>query len=154
MNITHVKTSEKKDVIIELLTESDYKGITKEKYHFDWKTEKSNTVYKLRLLDDNAILGLMSIKEYPSEDRIEIVLLASSTDNTGKNKIYEGIAGALIAYACREAIKLFGENACVSITPKTELKKYYMKQYGMLDAGRQIFLETASLFNLLNKYAV
>lgn len=118
MNITHVKTGEKKEVIIELLADLDFKGITKEKYHFDWKTEKSNSVYKLRLLDDNEILGLMSLKEYPSEDRVEIVLLASSIDNTGKNKIHEGIAGALIAYACRESIKLFGENACVSLTPK------------------------------------
>jgi len=154
MNITYLKTGEKKDVIIELVKDPDYKGIKKNKYHFNWNGEKSNTVFKLRLLDDKEILGLVSLKEFPTEKRIEISLLASSVDNTGKNKIYEGIAGALIAHACREAIKLFAIDACVSLTPKTKLKKHYIEKYGMKDAGKQVYLDLDCIINFVNKYEI
>lgn len=154
MKVTHLQSGQQKNVIIELVTKKDYRFITVEKYHFDWEIEKVNTVYKLKFIDNDEILGLMSLEIYPAESRIEVVLLATSIENTGKNKIYDGIAGNLIAFACREAVKLFSELACVSLTPKTELKKYYIKKYGMLDAGRQVFLELDSLYNLLKKYAI
>lgn len=154
MGVVIIKTVELKKIIVERLQDSDYKKITKSKYHFSWKNQKKNDVYKLRLIEREEILGLMSLKVYIDELRIEIVLLACSIENTGKNKIFDRIAGNLIAFACREAIKLFGVDACVSLIPKTELKKYYMGQYGMLDAGRQIYLASNSLFNLLNKYKV
>lgn len=154
MEITHVESSEKKGVIIELVSKEDYLFITEADYHFDWELEKNNAVYKLKLPDDDEILGLMSLKVVSSENRIEIILLASSVKNTGKNKIYKGIAGNLIAFACREAIRLYAENAFVSLHPKTELKSYYMAQYGFKNAGRQIYLESTPLFNLITKYKI
>lgn len=50
---------------------------------------------------------------------MEIYLLAVSKESRGKNKRYEGIVGNLIAFACREAIRLYGEIACVSLISKT-----------------------------------
>ncbi|TDO68862.1 hypothetical protein EV143_1175 [Flavobacterium chryseum] len=154
MEITHVKSSQKKDVVIELVSEEDYLFITEDDYHFDWELEKKNVVYKLKFPDDDEILGLMSLKDIPSESRVEIILLASSVINTGKNKIYDGIAGNLIAFACRESVRLYADYAFVSLHPKTELKSYYMAQYGFQDAGRQIYLESKPLFNLMNKYQI
>ncbi|PWJ91290.1 hypothetical protein BC749_1192 [Flavobacterium araucananum] len=154
MEITHVKSSQKKDIVIELVAEEDYLFITEDDYHFDWELEKKNVVYKLKFPDDDEILGLMSLKDIPSESRIEIVLLASSVINTGKNKIYDEIAGNLIAFACRESIKLFAENACVSLHPKTELRNYYMTKYGFENGGRQIYLDSTTLFNLIAKYKI
>lgn len=154
MEITHVRSSEKKDVVVELVLENDYLFITEEDYHFDWELEKENSVYKLKFPDDDEILGLMSLKIISSEKRIEIVLLASSASNTGNNKIYDGIAGNLIAFACRESIKLFGEYACVSLHPKTELRNYYMVKYGFENGGKQIYLDGIPLFNLIDKYKI
>jgi hypothetical protein len=154
MEITHVKSSEKKDVVIELVSEEDYLFITEADYHFDWELEKDNAVYKLKFPDDDEILGLMSLKVISSESRIEIILLASSVKNTGKNKIYDGIAGNLIAFACRESVRLYADYAFVSLHPKTELKSYYMEQYGFQNAGIQIYLESTPLFNLINKYQI
>lgn len=154
MQITEVKTSSNKDIVIELVNAQDYKHITKAKYWFNWKTEKNNLVYKLRLVDSDEILGLISMIPFEDEERFEIKLLAVSKENRGKGKIYEGIAGNLIAYACREAIRLFGEDACVSLFPKTELREHYIKKYGMLDAGWQLFLEIDSMFKVLHKYRV
>ena len=71
---------------------------------------------------------------------------------TGKKQAYDRITGTMIAFACREAVKLYEINACVSLIPKTELKRHYLSIYGMSDAGRQLFLEGTSLLNLINKY--
>lgn len=149
--ITHLETTVKNDIVIELVTEEDFKSITKAKYFFDWKKEKKNIIYKLRVDGTDEILGLMALIHFEQEKRCEIKLLSVSKDNRGKNKKYEGIAENLIAFACREAVKMYAENACVSLFPKTELKNHYMRKYGMLDAGRQIFLEGISLFKLLIK---
>jgi hypothetical protein len=60
----------------------------------------------------------------------------------------------MIAWACRLAVKKYAEEACVSLVPKTVMKSFYMKQFGMLDAGRHVFLEGRVLLDLLLKYKV
>lgn len=145
-------TGKRHTVVIEPVLSTDYKSVTKPKYFFNWKTEKKYSVYKLRRSDKNTILGLISLINHLEEQRIEIKLLAVSIENRGKNKQYEGIAGTLIGYACREAMKDFGAKGCVSLLPKTELKRYYITQYGMTDAGYHVFLEGISLLRILNTY--
>jgi hypothetical protein len=149
--ISHLQISLKKGIQIELVTDEDYKIIAKAKYFFDWKKEKGKWVYKLRLNDSEEILGLMSLENFEIEDRLQINLLAVSKENRGLKKIYDGIAENLMVFACREAVKLYAENACVSLIPKTELKIHYIQKYGMIDAGRQVFLEGITLYKLLDK---
>lgn len=153
MIINHCSTGKKYEGLIEPVNQQDYKSITKGKYYFDWKTEKGFDFYKLRLLKDNIILGLVSFERYDSEQRIEIRLLALSKENRKeKTKVYDGIAGALIAYVCREAIKNYGEWGCVSLFPKTILRKHYIQHYGMLEGGKQLYLEGQPLLELLMRY--
>jgi hypothetical protein len=154
MHIRHQESQGNRIVLVELVTAEDYKTITKARFFFNWKTEKKYLVYKLRIVGEKAILGLMSIQHFQAEKRIEIKLLAVSKENRGKHKVYEGIAGNLIAYACREAVNLHAEKGCVSLIPKDEIRNHYMKKYGMEDAGWQIFLEGLSLFRMLKKYEV
>ncbi|RZK66568.1 MAG: hypothetical protein EOO85_26675, partial [Pedobacter sp.] len=76
-----------------------------------------------------------------SEERIDIALLAVSLENIGKEKKFDRIAGTLIAFACKEAIRNYNwQFPCVSLIPKTEIKTHYIKKYGMLDGGRQLYL--------------
>lgn len=138
-------------VKIEALADRDYGKITKSRYFFDWKTEKENSVFKITLVGSDEILGLVSLIEH-NDKRIQINLLAVSKENRGKKKIYDGIAGNLIAWACREAVKQFGEDACVSLIPKTKLAKHYMKEYGMMEAGESLFLSDEPLLIILEKY--
>ncbi|KOS05421.1 hypothetical protein AM493_04785 [Flavobacterium akiainvivens] len=152
--VTHIKEASEIDVVIERVREEDFKKMTKARFFFNWKTEKENEVYKLTLAGTDEILGVMSLVNYPGEQRCQINLLSVSKENRGKNKIYAGIAGNLIAYACRESIKLYGADACVSLHPKTELKAHYIEQYGMMDAGMQVFVEGINLFRLLEKYKI
>jgi hypothetical protein len=45
----------------------------------------------------------MALIDVPQEKRIEIKLLANSRENQGRNKLYNRVAGCLIAYACNLA---------------------------------------------------
>ena len=152
--ITHIQSSSEIEVAIGHVKEEDHKKITKSKFFFNWKTEKENEVYKLMIAGTDEMLGLMSHINFPEEQRLQINLLTVAKENRGKDKIYDGIAGNLIAYACREGNRLYAEEACVSLQPKTELKKHYMEFYGMHDAGMQVFLEGPNLFRLLEKYKI
>lgn len=154
MEIAEVKTGRRKLVRIQKVEPADYKKITKGKFFFDWRTEKDNRVYKLIEEESNEIVGLISLIHKEDEQRFEINLLAVSKENRGSKKIYEGIAGNLIAYACREAIKWHAIEGCVSLIPKTVLRKHYLLKYGMMDAGIAVFLEGKPLLDLLKKYKV
>jgi len=95
---------------------------------------------------------LVSLETFLDESRIEIRLLAVSKENMGKNKKYDHIAGNLIAFACIQSIKEFGEWACISLIPKTELIEHYKKKYSMLPAGKSLFLDGSELIQLIIEY--
>jgi dUTPase len=153
MYITERRTGNKHTVVVEPVVLEDYRYITKKRFFFDWKTERNYQVYKLRRSVNDVILGLMSLEIIDSDKRIEIKLLAVSIENrSSSKKEYDRIAGTLIGFACREAIKHYGVEACVSLLPKTDLKDYYIAKYGMIDAGKQIFLEGLPLLRILNNY--
>lgn len=149
MYLVNVENNQRCQVTVELVVDKDYTSITKSRYFFNWKKEKGTNVYKL--VYQNEILGLVAF-EHCSDQRIEIRLLSVSKENRGKNKKYERIAGTLIGFACREAIKLYGIDGCVSLVPKTSLKQHYIEMYGMQDAGYRVFLEGIPLLTLLREY--
>lgn len=139
-------------VVIGIVSESDIKLLKKTKYSFNWKAiSKDYPLVKLTIEGQDEILGVMALAEHPGDHRIEIKLLASSRENIGRNKKFEGIVSCLLAYACGKALQNYGDLACVSLVPKTVLKKHYMAKYGMLDGGRQVFLEGRTLFDWAKK---
>ncbi|TKC63635.1 N-acetyltransferase [Pedobacter hiemivivus] len=151
MHILQKPEDEKHEVSVSRLEDSDFSKITIKRYAFKWKEFKDQAeLYKLTLKDD--ILGLMALVIHPEEQRIQILLLAVSVENKGKEKVFDRIAGTLIAFACREALRAFDEFPCVSLIPKTDLKEHYKKKYGMFDGGRQLFLEGLPLIKLIKEY--
>jgi hypothetical protein len=86
------------------LDKSDLKHITKTKgWNFNWKQEFDEIkkeVYKLTILNNPSIIqGLLSATI--EQDHVFMDLLESAPFNIGKHKIYEGVAGNLVAYACK-----------------------------------------------------
>lgn len=139
-------------VVISRVSENEIRLLTKAKYSFNWRaTAKTYPIFKLSIEGQDEILGVMALAEDPGDNRIEIKLLASSKENVGTNKKFDGIVDCLLAYACGKALKNYGELACVSLVPKTLLKAHYMQKYNMLDAGRQLFLEGKRLFDLAKR---
>ncbi|GAB5551107.1 MAG: hypothetical protein Sapg2KO_06980 [Saprospiraceae bacterium] len=153
MPLRNRKTGETLESVIEKVLRSDYKLISKSKqYTFEWLEESKNEVYKIYLKDQNdEILGLMSIVDYPEEYRIHLNLIELSKKNIGQHKEIENIAGCLIAFACKVAFDrdYFG---FVSLKPKTKLINLYQQKYGFRAYGRLLVVEQSSSIELINKY--
>jgi len=153
MHIVERAGNKKKLTHIRPVDDKDFKTITVKRYFFYWKKIKSTCpVFKLTLIDSNDILGLIALVDYYEEQRTEIKLLAVSIENLGKEKQFEGTAGCLIAFACKEALLKFENFPCVSLIPKTELKQHYINKYHMIDAGWQLYLEDMPLLNVIKEY--
>jgi hypothetical protein len=107
MRILEVATNIWHEVTIEEISPKEFKYITAKRYFFKWKeVAKEAAVYGLRIEGNNDIKGLMALVDIPSECRIEIKLLTASRENLVfgpekgiKIKEFEGIVGALIAFA-------------------------------------------------------
>ncbi|WP_396212662.1 hypothetical protein [Flavobacterium sp.] len=137
------------------MTSLDLKNITKKnKWNFDWKVEFSDLqkeVYKLTIVNNSSIIqGLLSITI--EQDHIYMNLLESSPFNIGKNKLYEGVAGNLVAYACKVSFQK-GFDGFVAFTAKTNLIKHYEENLGAYHFKNQrMIIETESAKKLVTKY--
>lgn len=130
----------------------DYLLINKsEQFEFDWTKEKENHVFKILKKDDDEVLGLLSIINYPEEWRVHINLLENSNQNKGKDKKVDKIAGCLLAFAARLAFEK-GYLGFVSFIPKTELIGLYIKKYGFSLFGNQLAIEKQASIDLIEKY--
>jgi hypothetical protein len=153
MVIVDLATGQKLTVAISSVENKDFKQITKKRYSFDWKKERGVAdIFKLTILGRPDILGLVAIVDFPSELRLQIHLICASAENIGRGKQYRGIVGCLIAFVGQQALKKYAGLACVSLLPKTELRSYYKREYGMVDGGPQLFLDGAGLQDIVNKY--
>lgn len=137
MVLLDTETGEKPEAIIEKMTAEDFKVIKKEKTRFDkkfnWPAYKKQEVYKIRLKDNETILGLMCIKDHTdaSINAIQIELLEVSAENIGKKKKIDRIGGCLVAWACRESYAR-GHEGVVFLVPKTGLVEHYSDHYGFV----------------------
>jgi predicted dithiol-disulfide oxidoreductase (DUF899 family) len=137
------------------LTKADLQQITKKNgWSFNWKSElEDNTreVYKLTITNNpNIIQGLLSFTVQP--DHIYMDLLESAPFNKGRNKLYEGVAGNLVAYACKVSFQ-HGFNGYISFTSKTKLIEHYTITLGAVRFGGQLMIiNTIAANNLIDKY--
>ena len=128
--------------------------LKKNGWNFNWKSEldnEVNEVFKLTIVGNtNIIQGLLSIRR--ESDHIFMNLLENAPFNLGKNKLYEGVAGNLVAYACKLSFQL-GFEGFVSFTAKTKLIKHYEESLGAYYfGGHKMIIPTHSAKNLTSKY--
>ncbi len=152
MNVLDTSTGEKHSVDILPVEIEDFKTIREDRYFFDWKTEKNQEVYKIQIKNSGDILGLVSIDRIPQEWRIHIRLLTVSKENKGNKKKYDKIAGNLIAFVAKIAIREFGELACISLRPKSQIAQHYIDKYNMNITGMTLSLEVPDIIDLINFY--
>ncbi|RFS26456.1 hypothetical protein DVR12_01310 [Chitinophaga silvatica] len=135
MFVNEVQTGNLIEVEVVEIEEKDFEFLSEKDSQFKvfvWKEYKGKEVYKLRLKDSKAILGLMHIVDHlnPNIDAIEIKLLEVRNDNIGKSKKYDFITGCLIAFACRMSF-IREHNGFLFLIPKTSLIKHYSQNYGL-----------------------
>lgn len=152
MNIIDTSTGEKHSVDILSVEIDEFKTLRKDRYFFDWKIEKNQEVYKLQIKGSSDILGLASIERIPQEWRIHIRLLTVSKENKGIEKKYDKIAGNLIAYVAKIALREFGELACVSLRPESQIAQHYIQKYNMNKTGITLNIEVPEIIDLINLY--
>ena len=137
------------------LTKQDLKSVTKKVgWRFSWRSELSdnvNEVYKLTIVNNPAVVqGLISLRI--ESDHIFMNLLESAPFNMGKDKLYEGVPGNLVAYACRVSFR-HGYEGFVSFTAKTKLIEHYEKTLGAYYFGRhKMIIPTEAAQKLVDYY--
>ena len=152
MKILDTSTGKEYSAEILPVESEDFQLLGKVRFFFDWKIERNQEVYKLQITGSSDILGLVSLERIPSEWRIHIRLLTVSKENKGNGKKYDKIAGNLIAHAAKIAVSEFGELACVSLKPKSEIAQHYIDKYNMNVTGVTLSIEVPEILDLINFY--
>ncbi|MCM0059234.1 MAG: hypothetical protein NBV57_00095 [Algoriphagus sp.] len=103
-SIENVTTGDSFQTVVSLLTTSDLKAISKKNdWEFDWKREfkqPEREIYKLTIAGNTSIIqGLMSIEI--KSDHVYLHLVENAPFNKGNSKVYAGVPGNLVAFACR-----------------------------------------------------
>jgi hypothetical protein len=137
------------------LSPKDLKTITKKNgWRFNWADEfkdPDRTVYKL-VIENNVdiIQGLISLT--PEHDNVFMHLIESAPFNIGKSKMYEGVSGNLVAFACRQSF-LRGTEGYVSFRSKTKLIDHYSETLGAIHyGGHLMIINTDAALKLIEKY--
>ncbi|MEO5946375.1 MAG: hypothetical protein ABIP79_06125 [Chitinophagaceae bacterium] len=108
-------------------------------------------VYKLTIVNNPTVIqGLICLEI--KTDHIYMHLVENSPFNKGKTKVYAGVPGNLIAFACKLAFQR-GHDGNVSFFSKTQLVQYYIDSIGARHVGGRIMIiDTIASLKLINKY--
>lgn len=140
---------------VSLFTKNDLKQITKKNgWLFDWKKELNfldREIYKLTIVNNpNIVQGLTCLTIY--QDHVLIHLIENAPFNRGKEKLYEGVPGNLVAFACKLSFQR-GNQGFVSFHAKTNLINHYIKTLGAYHFGSHLMvIDTEAATKLVDKY--
>jgi hypothetical protein len=140
---------------ISRITKADLKTVTKKDgWLFDWRLELNHPerdVYKLTIVNNqNIIQGLVSLEVKP--DHVYMHLVESAPFNKGKTKLYAGVPGNLVAFACKLSFQR-GHEGNIAFISKTQLIDHYTESLGAMHVGgRLMIIDSAAALNLINRY--
>ena len=140
---------------ITLVSVSDLKNVIKKNsWQFDWKFEckqPQRDVYKLTIVNNQTVIqGLISLEI--KSDHVYMHLVESAPFNKGKSKVYAGVPGNLVAFACKLSFQR-GHEGNVSFFSKSQLVQHYIDSLGALHVGGRIMIiDTKAALKLINKY--
>ena len=127
-SIENVVSGDIFDTDIIQLFSKDSRQINKTDWQFNWQGQlklADREVYKLIIKDNVKIIqGLISLSD--KGDHIYMNLIESVKFNKGKTKIYAGVLGNLVAYACKLAFAR-GYDGYLAFDAKTVLVKHYQE---------------------------
>jgi hypothetical protein len=131
-----------------------FSEIIEKDWLFDWKKENNKSGCKVFKLvtrgNEEVIQGLLSISD--GKDHIFMNLLESASFNKGQNKVYLGVAGNLVAYACKVSFDT-GYDGYVVFDSKTALIEHYEeKLHAKRLGGLRMYIDTVAAFRLLDQY--
>lgn len=121
---------------------------------FDWKSEfraSGTEVYKLIVRNEPSIIhGLVALRL--NKDHVLMTLLESAPFNRGSNKIFAGVPGNLVAFACNRSYQQ-GYEGYVVFLSKTRLIEHYTKTLGAKHIGGQrMLIDAETAQKLIARY--
>ena len=94
--------------------------------------------------------GLVSLEN--RGDHFYLHLIENAPANLGNNKVYQGVAGNLVAFACKLAFES-GHQGTVSFVSKTVLIQHYADTLGAVHFGGHLMVMlTGPALALTRKY--
>ena len=154
-SIENIVTGDSFATEISIISITDLKKVTKKNgWQFDWKLEfkqPQKDVYKLTIANNQSVIqGLISIEI--KLDHVYMHLVESAPYNKGKDKVYAGVPGNLVAFACKLAFQR-GFDGNVSFFSKSLLVKHYIDTLGTTHVGGRIMvIDTIAALKLIDKY--
>jgi hypothetical protein len=142
------------DTAIVQLSAKGKRQIKKADWRFNWHVELLNEnrqVYKL-IINNNPLIiqGLISLEV--KTDHIYMHLIESAFFNRGKNKVYWGVPGNLVAFACKISFEQ-GFEGYVAFDAKTTLIQHYQETlYATHFRGTKMYIETLAALRLVEQY--
>jgi hypothetical protein len=111
----------------------------------------TNSIENLSTVSNPYIIqGLISLEN--KDDHLFMHLVESSGFNRGKNKMYLGVPGNLVAFACKLS-KEKGHDGFVAFDSKTVLISHYIRTLGAIQLkGQRMYLDNIAAGNLISKY--
>jgi hypothetical protein len=136
------------------LSKKDFKNIKKKDWIFDWLEEfkqGGRLIFKLVIEgNEDVIQGLVSLSL--EGDHVFMHLIESAKFNKGQDKVYQGVPGNLVAFACRYSLEK-GCDGFVAFDAKTALIKHY--QDTLLAThfkGSRMFIDNIAAAKLIKQY--
>ena len=113
--------------------------------------DESKDVYKLTTVNNPTIIqGLLSIED--KQDHIFMHLIESAKFNKGKGKIYLGVPGNLVAFACKISVDK-GYEGFLAFDAKTSLIKHYQESlWATHFRGQRMYIQTSAALRLISQY--
>jgi len=151
-SIENVISGEVFETLVSLATKEQI--IEKTDWVFDWKSEirdETKSVFFLTTENDPiTIHGMISLID--KGDHIFMNLIESAKSNKGKNKLYKGVAGNLVAFACKTSFEK-GYDGIVSFIAKIQLIEHYSDTLGAKLFGKtRMYIDTEESYTLTMNY--
>lgn len=127
----------------------DAKQIKKGEWQFNWHKELKDKA-KETVNNPTIIQGLFSIED--KHDHIFMHLIESAKFNKGKQKVYLGVPGNLVAYACKLSVDK-GYEGFLAFDAKSVLIKHYEQMlHATHFSGLRMFIEPGAALKLISQY--
>jgi len=154
-SIENTFTGDRFQTEVIVVSSDEIKKVTKKiGWLFNWKIEMKcpeRDVYKLTIVNNQDIIqGLISLEV--KTDHVFLHLIESAPFNRGKTKVYAGVPGNLVAFACKLSFQR-GCDGYVSFISKTQLVSHYQETLGAIHfGGRLMIIETPAALRLIDRY--
>ncbi len=131
--------------------------LKKDGWNFNWRQlvkEYNTRTFVLRAKEKSLnVEGVLQLRV--ENDMLIMDLVEIAPHNIGsKNKIFDYVAGCLIAFACRESFQIEGNyQGFLTFNSKTDLIDLYKNKYGAkLISGQRMYIDSDTGLQLIDEY--